>query len=301
MEERRMSELPTIDDSLASATPAQLLAQYAGILAELRRRGIVRSANSPVGDYTEHLVATALGLDLAANSTAGYDAVGRDGARYQIKGRRLTRANPSRQLGALRDLHGRHFDFLAGVLFAEDFAVARACLIPPGVVEREATYIAHTNSWRLMLRDALWAQPGVRDITDVVRDAALLGAQVNGAALFAESVRQRVPEAIRPDAAAEDTNNAPENVPVSVALGVAEPQVTYRFSRFCFKASAIEPLGPDDSFRMITLGDGVFQMTKAQFYADFPNVPLTASYREIGLYHSRKPPQKAMRYRICGP
>ncbi len=54
--------------------------------------------------------------------------------RYQIKGRRITRDNPSRQLSALRDLAKDNFDFLAGVLFAEDFGVIRAAIIPRAII-----------------------------------------------------------------------------------------------------------------------------------------------------------------------
>ncbi|MEZ5202894.1 MAG: hypothetical protein R2701_00470 [Acidimicrobiales bacterium] len=39
---------------------AELLGGYARIIAELRRRGVVRTNNAPVGDYAELLVAAAL-------------------------------------------------------------------------------------------------------------------------------------------------------------------------------------------------------------------------------------------------
>ena len=53
---------------------AELLAGYAGILAELRRRGVVRTNNAPVGDYAEWLAARALGGEIVANaSEKSYD------------------------------------------------------------------------------------------------------------------------------------------------------------------------------------------------------------------------------------
>lgn len=47
--------------ALSTRTPAEqtvpeLLAGYAMVLAELRRRGVVRSANAPAGDYGEWLI-----------------------------------------------------------------------------------------------------------------------------------------------------------------------------------------------------------------------------------------------------
>ncbi len=277
--------------NLREASPSQLLALYADILYELRKREIIRSTNNPAADYAEYLVAVALDLDLATNSTTGYDATDkRDGTRYQVKGRRPTAHNPSRQLGAIRNLPAHHFDYLAGVLFAEDFSVARACLIPASVVEREATYIAHTNSWMIHLRDSLWADAEVRDITTVVRAAARAEAQQEIMDLpeaRAAQEQESTPPALR---------GSEEYVPI-----IAKPQMVYEyeFSRFCFKADAIEPLAMHDSFRMMTKRHGTFQMTKREFYRDFANVVLTDSYQRARLYHSPTVPKKALPYRVA--
>src|SRR5664280_580678 len=110
---------------LCELTPPQLLALHATLGDERRARGITRSANNPAGDLAEYLFCKAFGWNQAGNSHANVDAVGSDGTRYQIKGRRMTRFNSSRQLSAIRDLAGGHFDFLAGVLFNEDYSVKR--------------------------------------------------------------------------------------------------------------------------------------------------------------------------------
>lgn len=77
----------------------------------LRRRGILRSDNTPTGDYAEWLVARSLGLTLENNSTSGYDATNPDGTRYQIKARRLVTPKTSRQLSPLRRLDQDPFDY----------------------------------------------------------------------------------------------------------------------------------------------------------------------------------------------
>lgn len=59
------------------------------------------------------------------------DATDGTNVRYQIKGRRPTKLGKSRQLGVLRDLPEHHFDFLAAVLFHEDYRVMRAALSSP--------------------------------------------------------------------------------------------------------------------------------------------------------------------------
>lgn len=101
-----------------------LLALHAKIMDELRARNIVRSSNNPVGDVAETLFCRAFGWKQSGNSSRSVDAIGRGGKRYQIKGRRLSRLNASRQMSAIRNLDGAPFDFLAGVLFAADYTIS---------------------------------------------------------------------------------------------------------------------------------------------------------------------------------
>lgn len=156
---------------LDQVSAAELLAIHAQVSEELRTRGIVRSANNPTGDLAEYLFCTAFGWKQAPNSERGFDATGQDGVRYQIKGRRVHRRNPSRQRSAIRDLAGGHFDVLAGVIFDDDFRVVRAALIPRGVVEKRSTFVAHTNSHKFLLRDDVWEAQGVQDVTAEVAAA----------------------------------------------------------------------------------------------------------------------------------
>jgi hypothetical protein len=113
-----------------SYTDDELLLAYVAVMAELRRRGIIRSSNNPVADYAEGLIARSLNLTLAGRSAAGYDAVDSQGLKYQIKGRRLTPENPSTQLSHIRRLESRPFDVLAAVIFDVNFSVDYAALIP---------------------------------------------------------------------------------------------------------------------------------------------------------------------------
>jgi hypothetical protein len=144
----------------------ELLKLHAEVAEELRTRGITRSSNNPTGDLAEHLFCKAFGWKQSANSNAGFDATAEDGTRYQIKGRRMTRHNQSRQLGAIRKFTEGNFEFLAGALFNEDFTVFRAALIPYGVVKERVKFITHTNSHKFMLRDDVWQTPGVRNVTE---------------------------------------------------------------------------------------------------------------------------------------
>jgi hypothetical protein len=146
---------------------AELLKMSAGILRELQRRRIIDSANNPVADIAERIVIDALGLVGARKSAKGYDATDMlSGDRYEIKARRLTPRNPSRQLSFIRGLGQGNFTYLAGVLFTEDYQILRACVIPRTVVEKFAKFVPHVNGWRLILRESIWEEPGVLDITE---------------------------------------------------------------------------------------------------------------------------------------
>ena len=142
-----------------------LLMLYSEILRELRRRHLIRSTNNPIADIAETLVAVALKLELTSSSTAGHDAKDIHGVRYEIKGRRITKENKSRQLSFIRGLNKDHFDFLVGVLFDESFQVMKACIIPKSTVLKLAKYVEHVNGWRLILADSVWHEAGVQDLT----------------------------------------------------------------------------------------------------------------------------------------
>ena len=88
---------------------------YAEILAELNSRKVVRTYNSPVGDYAEWLVAEKLGFVLEHNSQKGYDAYDpKTGLRYQVKSRweRGAASVQSRELNVIRYYDDNQFDYL---------------------------------------------------------------------------------------------------------------------------------------------------------------------------------------------
>lgn len=150
----------------------QLLGTYCSLMKELKDRGVIRSSNNPVADYTETLVSRALGLSLEPQSQAGYDARGDNGTRYQIKGRRLTAHNTSTQLSALRNLAQRPFDTLAAVAYSQDLSVLYGALVPVEVVVELSRFSAHSNSHIFMFRRSVLEDPRVTDITSALTGAA---------------------------------------------------------------------------------------------------------------------------------
>ncbi|MER9602792.1 hypothetical protein [Mesorhizobium sp. M0243] len=108
--------LPSRPEIILTAGVTELLILHSQIMDELRDRQIVRTGNAPLGDYAELLFATAFGWSLESNSSSGHDATDAAGIRYQIKSRRITPRNASRQLSAFRRLPDNTFDFPAAAL-----------------------------------------------------------------------------------------------------------------------------------------------------------------------------------------
>jgi hypothetical protein len=73
--------------------------------------------------------------------------------------------------------------------------------------------------------------------------------------------------------------------------------IEYTAPRLRFLRDQIEPLLPNQSFRVVT-PDGTFQMTKADFQRVFGNVSKSKAYREAGYYHYPKVPAKALEFLV---
>ncbi len=154
-------------NDLSTMTLRGLLKLHAGMLEELRCRGIARNENNPTGNLAEFLFCRAYDWQRASNSEKGFSASDRDGERYLIRGRRHHPRNESRQLSAIRDLDG--FDTLAAVLLDTDYRVLRAALISIAVVRERCRYVRHTNSYKFLLTDDIWDDARVADATERLR------------------------------------------------------------------------------------------------------------------------------------
>jgi len=164
------------DSFLASLSDLELLSLHSEILMELRSRGVIRTKNNPVGDYAEWLVSKALGMTLLSNSSAGADAIDADGMKVQIKARRVTPDNASRQLSALRNYEAADFDYLIAVIFDETYNVLDAYKIPHVVIRDYARHSDHVNAHIINLKGAILADPRVISIKEnlIISDSALV-------------------------------------------------------------------------------------------------------------------------------
>lgn len=149
---------------LQAMSELELLQTRGAVIEELRRRGVVRTANNPIGDYTEWLVCNRLGLEIQGNSQAAFDAVDpQSGDRYQIKGRRSS--GNTVQFSSIRNLENHGFDFVVAVVFDADYSIRFAFRIAYAAVPELAKYQAHTNAHLLILTERAVERDGVEDIT----------------------------------------------------------------------------------------------------------------------------------------
>jgi hypothetical protein len=151
--------------SLNEFSVSELLKLQAGVMEELNKRGVLRSQNNPTGDYAEYLVAKELGLKLEFNSRSGFDATDESGSRIQIKGRRVTLKNPSRQLGVIRDLEKKQFDYLIGLVFDDLYSVNHVLKIPHEIIADYAEFSNHQRGHILHLSGRVLSDKRVEDIT----------------------------------------------------------------------------------------------------------------------------------------
>jgi hypothetical protein len=153
-------------DWLTPLSDLELLSLHSEILTQLRFRGVIRTKNNPVGDYAEWLVSKALGMTLLSNSSAGADATDTDGMKVQIKARRVTPDNPSRQLSALRNYEAADFDYLIAVIFDENYNVLDAYKIQHEVIRDYARHSDHVNAHIVNLKGAILSDPRVISIKE---------------------------------------------------------------------------------------------------------------------------------------
>jgi len=130
-------------------------------MEELRRRGVIRSSNNPVADYAEYFVAHKFGLTLETGSNKGFDARDKKGLRYQIKSRRITTHNQSRQLGVIRNLDENLFDYLLAILFSIDFTTNTIFKIPHDLIKKYSRFSKLQNGHILILRGNILKDPRV--------------------------------------------------------------------------------------------------------------------------------------------
>jgi len=158
---------PEFSGMLKAFRNNHLLHLYCDLMEELRERNIVRSGGNPVSDYGEKIVAERMNLKLSMGSNKGYDAIDENtGNRYQIKSRRLTKHNgtSSKQLGIIRNLDQKLFDYLVAVIFDEFLEPKEIWQIPFDVIPKYSKFSEHQNGHILILAGDILQEETVKKL-----------------------------------------------------------------------------------------------------------------------------------------
>lgn len=160
------SEDPEID--LTRMGVRSLLRLEAGIVAELKRRGLVRTSNKPLGDIAEQIVLRARGGVLEPNSTKSHDVTTPTGVRIQVKAMGSRSAGVSAKFSPFRSFN---FDTAIFLIFAAgSFDLMLGREVAAANVDAIARYSAHTNGKQPSLSQIRTLGD---DVTDEMRTAYL--------------------------------------------------------------------------------------------------------------------------------
>ena len=141
-------------------TTGELLRDWAAVMRELRKRNVIRTDNSPVGDIAELIAHLHYGGERLGFSNKGYDLATPEGERLQVKGLRITpTGNPSRNLSPIS---GSDYDAVVVVVFDEDFGVTDGLYVPRAVIEEKFKMTA--KGLRMRVTQALRSDPRVQTV-----------------------------------------------------------------------------------------------------------------------------------------
>lgn len=140
----------------------ELLRLHYAVLAHLRTNGVVRSSNSPIGDYAELLVQRAYGGTLPAEGNPGWDVDTPNLGRVQVKARIRTAAEIRN--GQWGPVMPDSFDVCVYVWFEPTTVeLSRAVLLPAATIVKSGN--PHKGGFRFPLRVDLLSLPAAVDVT----------------------------------------------------------------------------------------------------------------------------------------
>lgn len=149
----------------ASAPLGELLANYRGILRELRVRGIVADDPDPTTGYAEVLAAA----QYQGSRTSGlesWDVVAGDGTRLLVRATVPSLAGEP-ALRRLAPIRSWDFDDLLIILFDDSYRVTRAVEVPAAAAEAVASFAPRSNGYVLVAADELLDEIG-SDVAEMI-------------------------------------------------------------------------------------------------------------------------------------
>src|SRR5262245_48836154 len=124
---------------LHNLTDDDLARLWVRVMDEMRDRDMTRSANNPVADRAERVVADLYGVEPSGGNKAGYDLITKSGRKVQVKGLRMTTPNRS----TLSPVRSPDYHYLVAVRFERDFTLKDAWRFTRAAVEDLARWSKH--------------------------------------------------------------------------------------------------------------------------------------------------------------
>ncbi|ORE95963.1 hypothetical protein ATO13_03855 [Stappia sp. 22II-S9-Z10] len=150
-------------DNLTNLHLTDVLALQYNVMGELQRRGVSRSISNPVGQLAEYLFSGAFGWTLA-RSGGVTTATSAKGSRIRIRSRRVAASDAEANFTAINEIDDESFDWVALVVFHQNWAVCRAAVMPVPLAQS----LADPENGRLDFSDATLKVEGVFDATEMV-------------------------------------------------------------------------------------------------------------------------------------
>lgn len=147
----------------------EILHVYTSLLAELRRRGLVRTNNAPIGDLAEYACAAYYEGELAPNSEKSYDLLAADGRRVQVKVRNVR--NDTSASATFSSIRSTDFDVCVFILAnAGTNLIEAAYEWTVDEIRDHGRFTSHTNSTLIRIGKVRAGVAGV-NITDGLNTA----------------------------------------------------------------------------------------------------------------------------------
>lgn len=154
-------DAPGFDPRLLNV--GEILHVYSSLLAELRRRGLVRTNNAPIGDLAEYACAAYYSGELSPNSEKSFDLIAADGRKIQVKVRNVH--EDTSKSAVFSSIRSTDFDVCVFVIAdAQTNSIVAAYEWTADEIMAHARFASHTNSHLVRIAKVRAGVAGV-DIT----------------------------------------------------------------------------------------------------------------------------------------
>jgi len=152
---------------LKEMSPIDLLKLHSQIIDELKHRGIAKTRNQPIAEYSKWLVRNKLKLNDVNNPNEKYDGYDTNGKKYLVRSRQIIN-NRLVQFSVIRNIEYKNFDYLVAVSFDTGFRITEAYLIPVDVLLDQLDYNEYQNGYLLKLSQFNLNDGRIKDIKDLL-------------------------------------------------------------------------------------------------------------------------------------